>query len=390
MGVMDEEVSRRRLIAALGAGLAGGLAGCSLGAPAREETDGPGETRTRAPRSGDSDLPDGTPPELDIETPRETDGPPSDSPYTRVYREVIDSVTAIRVETPSGAGSGTAWMYDDRHLVTNEHIVGEARSAAVRFRNDGWREARIVGSDVYSDLGVVRVADPPDDATPLPLVEAEATVGTEVVAVGNPFGLSGSVTAGIVSGNDRSLDAPNGFSIPDAVQTDAAANPGNSGGPLVTLDGEVAGVINSGVRGGDNVGFAISAALTRRVVPTLIQRGEYDHSYVGVAPVEVGPELAEANNLPITWGVYIDETRSGTPADGVFRGSTGSAVVDGREVPTGGDVIVNIDGTVIQTRQDLGTFLALETSPGDTVTVTVIRDERTERVRLTLAARPEP
>jgi S1-C subfamily serine protease len=281
-------------------------------------------------------------------------------------------------------------MYDDRHLVTNEHIVGEARSAAVRFRNDGWREVSIVGSDVYSDLGVVRVADPPDDATPLALVDAEAPVGTEVVAVGNPFGLSGSVTAGIVSGNDRSLDAPNGFSIPDAVQTDAAANPGNSGGPLVTLDGEVAGVINSGVRGGDNVGFAISAALTERVVPALVARGEYEHSYVGVAPVDVGPDLARANNLPVTWGVYIDETRTGTPADGVLRGSTGSAVVDDREIPTGGDVVVNIDGTVIQTRQDLGTFLALETSPGDTVTVTVIRDERTEQVRLRLASRPEP
>jgi len=387
---MEDEVSRRRLIAALGAGLAGGLAGCSLGAPEREGADETGERGTSGPPTGDSELPNGTPPELDVETPRETEAPPSDSPYTQVYREVIDSVTAIRVETASGGGSGTAWMYDDRHLVTNEHIVGGARSAAVRFPNDGWRDAEVVGSDVYSDLGVVRVVNPPDDATPLPLVDSEAPVGTEVVAVGNPFGLSGSVTAGIVSGNDRSLDAPNGFSIPDAVQTDAAANPGNSGGPLVTLDGEVAGVINSGVRGGDNVGFAISAALTQRVVPTLVRRGDYDHSYMGVAPIDVGPELARANNLPVTWGVYVDETRPDTPADGVLRGSTGSAVVDGREIPTGGDVIVNIDGTVIQTRQDLGTVLALETSPGDTVTATVIRDERTERVRLTLASRPDP
>jgi S1-C subfamily serine protease len=281
-------------------------------------------------------------------------------------------------------------MYDDRHLVTNEHIVGDARSAAVRFRNAGWREARIVGSDVYSDLGVVRVADPPDDAEPLPLVDSEAPVGTEVVAVGNPFGLSGSVTAGIVSGNDRSLDAPNGFSIPDAVQTDAAANPGNSGGPLVTLDSAVAGVINSGVRGGDNVGFAISAALTERVVPALIGRGEYEHSYVGIAPIEVGPDLARANNLPVTWGIYVDDVQSGGPADGLLEESTGTAVVDGREVPTGGDVVVNADGTVIQTRQDLGTFLALETSPGDTVAFTVIRDGRTETVRVELGERPEP
>ena len=386
---MEKEVSRRRLVAALGAGIAGGLAGCSLGAPADETEAEPRGTETPG-SSGSSDLPQTTPPDLDIETPRETEAPPSDSPYTQVYRDVIDSVTAIRVETPSGPGSGTAWMYDDRHLVTNEHIVGDARSAAVRFRNAGWREARIVGSDVYSDLGVVRVADPPDDAEPLPLVDSEAPVGTEVVAVGNPFGLSGSVTAGIVSGNDRSLDAPNGFSIPDAVQTDAAANPGNSGGPLVTLDSAVAGVINSGVRGGDNVGFAISAALTERVVPALIGRGEYEHSYVGIAPIEVGPDLARANNLPVTWGIYVDDVQSGGPADGLLEESTGTAVVDGREVPTGGDVVVNADGTVIQTRQDLGTFLALETSPGDTVAFTVIRDGRTETVRVELGERPEP
>ena len=386
---MEKEVSRRRLVAALGAGIAGGLAGCSLGAPADETEAEPRGTETPG-SSGSSDLPQTTPPDLDIETPRETEAPPSGSPYTQVYRDVIDSVTAIRVETPSGPGSGTAWMYDDRHLVTNEHIVGDARSAAVRFRNAGWREARIVGSDVYSDLGVVRVADPPDDAEPLPLVDSEAPVGTEVVAVGNPFGLSGSVTAGIVSGNDRSLDAPNGFSIPDAVQTDAAANPGNSGGPLVTLDSAVAGVINSGVRGGDNVGFAISAALTERVVPALIGRGEYEHSYVGIAPIEVGPDLARANNLPVTWGIYVDDVQSGGPADGLLEESTGTAVVDGREVPTGGDVVVNADGTVIQTRQDLGTFLALETSPGDTVAFTVIRDGRTETVRVELGERPEP
>jgi S1-C subfamily serine protease len=387
---MDEGLSRRRLLTALGVGIAG-LAGCS---ELEAELNGTGTTTAPGgggqSTPGDSDLPEGTPPELDIDTPAETEAPPSDSEFTNVYREVIDSVTAIRVETDRGPGSGTAWMYDDRHLVTNEHIVGNARSAAVRFKDDGWRDARIVGSDPYSDLGVVRVRDPPDDATPLPLVDSQAPVGTEVIAVGNPFGLSGSVTAGIVSGNNRTLDAPNGFSIPDAIQTDAAANPGNSGGPLVTLDGEVAGVINSGIRNGDNIGFAISAALLKRVVPSLIETGDYDHSYMGIGFRDVDPDVAAANNLPISWGIYVDQTVAGSPADGVLEGSTGSRTVGGRRVPTGGDVIVKMDDTVIQTQGDLGTFLALRTSPGEAIDIVVIRDGRKETVEMVLGARPDP
>jgi len=391
---MDEEASRRRLLAGLGTVLAGGLAGCSFAVPQDATTTDAG---TPGPDTGsegtERDLgPAGTPADIDVETPEETPRPPSDSEYTDVYREVIESVTAISVRSFGGGGSGTAWMYDDRHLVTNEHVVGDAESAAVRFSDEGWRDVRVVGTDVYSDLGVVRVQsrDIPDGATPLPLVDSQAPVGTEVLAVGNPFGLSGSVSAGIISGNNRTLDAPNGFSIPDAIQTDAAANPGNSGGPLVTLDGEVAGVINSGITGGDNISFAISAALTERVVPALIADGEYDHSFMGIRFTDVGPLLARANRLPITWGIYVAEAVDGGPSDGVLRGTSGSRTVDGQQVPAGGDVIVKLGDRVVQTQQQLGSYLALETSPGDTITVGVIRDAERVDVELTLGERPEP
>jgi S1-C subfamily serine protease len=256
----------------------------------------------------------------------------------------------------------------------------------VQFRDGAWRVADVVGTDVYSDLAVLRVSDPPDAATPLPFVDAERPVGTRVVAIGAPFDLGGSVSAGIISGQDRGLPSATGFTIPDAVQTDAAVNPGNSGGPLVTLDGEVVGVINSG--GGDNIGFAISAALTQRVVPALIDTGKYDHSYIGVQLRAVSPLVAEANGLDRARGVIVVETVTGGPAAGVLRGSDGQQTINGTQVPVGGDVIVGISDTEIRTQADLGTYLALETSPGDTVSMTVLRDGERQTVEVTLGTRP--
>jgi S1-C subfamily serine protease len=387
---MDDQPSRRTVLAALGTALAGGLAGCSLGAPQERDSTTPTDTEGPPTGGGGTGSDPGPVPDIDVDTPRETPQVPASSQYTEVYRSVIDSVTAINVGPNGRGGSGTAWLYDDRHLVTNEHVVGDARQAAVRFSDATFRDATVVGTDVYSDLAVVRVRETPSEVTPLAMVDRQAPVGTEVVAIGNPFGLSGSLTAGIISGHNRTLDAPNGFSIPDAIQTDAAANPGNSGGPLVTLDGLVAGVINSGITGGDNVSFAISAALTKRVVPALISDGEYDHAYMGIGFGDVGPALARANSLPVSWGIYIDEVVPGGPADGVLRGTTGRRTVDGQRVPVGGDVVVKLDDTVIQTQQELGTFLALETSPGDTVDVEVIRDGERRTLALTLGERPEP
>ncbi len=160
----------------------------------------------------------------------------SDSVYTDVYQEVADAVVSIRVYAEdSRGGQGSGFLIDDEHIVTNEHVVAGGDEYYVRFADTGWRSASVVGADVYSDLAVLRIGATPD-VTPLSFVKTEPTVGTEVVAIGNPFGLSGSVSAGIVSGVDRTLQSANNFSIADAVQTDAPVNPGNSGGPLVTLE----------------------------------------------------------------------------------------------------------------------------------------------------------
>jgi S1-C subfamily serine protease len=371
----DREVSRRRVVAAIAGAASGALAGCSLGGPQRETAD------TSTP------PPDQTATVEPLGTVRDADEVVADSSYTELYRTARDSVAAVRVSSFGGSSQGTAWVYDGDYMVTNEHVVGEG-SISVRFADEGWRDVSVVGTDVYSDLAVLRVADKPEQATALPLVDSPPPVGTHVAAIGNPFGLSGSLSAGIISGRGRTLPAPNNFSIPDAVQTDAALNPGNSGGPLVTLDGAVAGVVNSG--GGDNIGFAISAALAKRVVPALVRDGEYEHSYMGVGIEPVTPRLVRANDLPVSKGVYVDQAVAGGPADGVLQGSTGSTFVQGESASVGGDVVLRLDDTPIPNREALSRFLALQASPGEKIEVGIYRDTRRTTVDLTLGARPSP
>lgn len=360
--------TRRAVLGTLAAGV-GAAAGCQAPAatPADtgQATDGPAGQSTAEPPAADG------------------------SPYARVYRSVIGSVASVRIYgAGSQQGQGSAFVYDGDHVVTNAHVVEGAERVAVRFESSAWIDAETVATDAYSDLAAVAPARLPESATPLAFVENDPPIGTEVVAVGNPFGFSGSVTAGIVSGVDRNLSGPNEFSIPDTVQTDAPVNPGNSGGPLVTLDGDVVGVVNAG--GGDNLGFAISAALTRRVVPELLAGGSYDHPYVGVRLQDVTPLVAEANDLEVASGVYIDEVVTGGPSDGVLEGSTGERTRQGIEVPVGGDVIRTMDGEEIEGRQDLSTVLALATRPGDTVPIGLDRDGERVEVEITLGSRPPP
>jgi S1-C subfamily serine protease len=370
---MPDGFSRRRVLTAAGAALGGALAGCTAEPSAESETD----------------------PETDLNTSsNNTDNPESpvavSGEFTETFRNTADEVVQIRVLGGDTRGaSGTGWLYNEDHIVTNEHVVGGGEDVFVRFKDTGWVPAEVVASDVYSDLGVLYVEDVPDDAEPLPLVTEDPPVGTQVLAIGNPFGLSGSVSTGIVSGTDRRLPAPNNFSIPDAIQTDAAVNPGNSGGPLVDVEGNVVGVINSG--GGDNIGFAISGAMVDQVIPALIETGNYEHTYIGIGLQEVTPSIAAANDLEVASGIYVITVDEDGPSAGVLQGTVDETVeVFGRDVPVGGDVIVAMDGTPIPTQQALSSFLALETRPGDTIEVEIIRDGRRRTVEVTLGARPAP
>jgi len=304
-------------------------------------------------------------------------------PETQVYQNTIDSV--VLVQTDQGAGTG--FMIDDSHAVTNAHVVGEASSTDIRFSEGQWTTGEVVGTDPHSDLAVINGETVPERASPLSFIEGETEVGQDVVAIGNPFSFDGTATAGIVSGVDRSIPSPTGFTIPDAIQTDAAVNPGNSGGPLMSLEGRVVAVINSG--GGDNLGFGVSAPLARRVVPELIETGSYEHSYMGVSFANVTPEIAEANGLDEPRGLLVDSVVEGGPAEGVLQPSEESETVDQAQIPVGGDVMLAIDGTELLTSEDLGNYLALETRPGETVALTILRDGSEQTVELTLGTRPE-
>jgi S1-C subfamily serine protease len=331
------------------------------------------ETRTTTAQSGTSPVRDAS----------ETTVADADSVYTRVYRETSESVALIR--TPRGS-QGSGFLYDERHFVTNYHVVGQADRASVQFDETRSQVGRVVGRDPRSDLAVIEV-EPLDGIPPLDLIDSEPVIGTRVAVVGSPYGLRGSLTSGIVSGVDRQVPSPAGdYTIPNAIQTDAPVNPGNSGGPLVNLSGEVLGVVNSG--GGDNIAFAISAPLVRRVVSALVADGEYDHPYLGVQTTTVTELVARANDFSTAEGVLVVNVPSDAPAAGQLRPCTSVERIDGFRVPVGGDALLAIDGTTIRSDKELHAYLALEASPGDTLSVRVRRDGEVTTVPVSVGERP--
>ncbi|WP_433631554.1 S1C family serine protease [Halomicrococcus sp. NG-SE-24] len=321
--------------------------------------------------------------------------------YQHLYRETIPSVVSVYVTPGSdpegvrtGAGSGFVYDFDtdddeghDGFVVTNAHVVADAEEVELRFSEGDWRAGRVVGRDAYTDLAVVAVADLPAYTTPLPVATESPEPGQRVAALGNPMGLDGTITTGVVSGVNRSVVTGIGFTIPDTVQTDAAINPGNSGGPLVTTTGEVVGVNRA--KQGENIGFAISAAIVSRVVPNLVVDGYYRHSYLKVATLDVSPVVAEANGLPDAGGVLVVDVRLG-PASGALVDCTGTRSVRGREIPVGGDVIVGVDGQEVRSHEELTRYLITETSPGERVTVDLRRDGDALSEEVTLGERPRP
>lgn len=257
----------------------------------------------------------------------------------------------------------------------------------IRFRNGEWAIGEVIGTDVYTDLAVIDVDGRPAFATPLPIANRSVRPGEPVAALGSPFGLEGTITHGLVSGVNRSMPTNLGFTIPDTIQTDAPINPGNSGGPLLSLNGTVVGV-NRATRG-DNVGFAISADVLRRVVPALVDTGSFHHPYLGVRTETVTPIIAAANGLSETRGVIVTRLLPNSPARGTVRPAAREYTDAGRPIPVGGDIIVRIDGRTVQTRQELARYLLLHTRPGESVTLTVLRDGRHRRLTVQLARRPE-
>ncbi len=299
---------------------------------------------------------------------------------------------------PQGEGSG--WVYDgEGHIVTNNHVVANAEQVQVTFWNDVTAVAEVVGTDPDSDLAVIRVEVEDEQLHPLGLADSDQLkVGDRVVAIGNPYGLEGTMTSGIVSALGRlmptSSSASGGsYTLPDIIQTDAAINPGNSGGPLLDLNGNVVGVntaITSPTAGFTGVGFAVPSSIVARVVPDLIAQGYYEHPYLGVTTFTLTPTYNQVAGLPTDQrGVLVLEvTRGGPAAQAGLRPSNETVEYMGSSVPAGGDIIVAIDGQKVDKFDDLISYLTRKVEVGQRITLTVLRDGEQVDVEVTVGARP--
>ncbi|HSA75344.1 MAG TPA: trypsin-like peptidase domain-containing protein [Candidatus Nitrosocosmicus sp.] len=336
----------------------------------------------------------------------------------KLYDKVDDSVVQITQDSnvPSTSRLGSGFIYDkEGHIVTNYHVVaGDTinKEFDVTFTDGTGYKAAIVGVDPFAEIAVLKIpiennTEVIEKLVPLQIGNfSEVNVGQRVAAIGNPFGLSASITDGIVSGLGRVLpalpsennqisiveDTP-AFSIPDIIQTDAAINPGNSGGPLLNMKGEVIGINTAifsatGVYSG--VGFAIPSYLLQKVVPSIISTGEYQHPYLGVSGTDINSDIAEIMNLQNTTGFLVIQVTSGSPAEKAgIRGGAILTEIDGREVELGGDVIIGIDNQSIRKIDDLLSYLDREKKVGENVTLTIIRNGQVQEIGLTLAARPD-
>lgn len=301
--------------------------------------------------------------------------------------------------SPQGQGSGFVYS-EDGYIITNNHVIEGAVDVTVTLANGVSLPAKIIGADVGSDLAVLKVDAPAGGLVPVTWGNSEELkVGQRAVAIGNPFGLEGTLTSGIISALKRSLPAEDGsFRIPEIIQIDAAVNPGNSGGPLLNSYGNVVGVVSAivprqmamGERSFLGVGFAIPGNLVQRVVPELIKQGSYQHAWMGVVGDTVTPEIAQAMSLENADGALVIQVLSNSPAKkaGLRGGTQEFTTHNGILTAIGGDVIVKIDEEVVHNFDDLISFLSRRGEVGQTVTLTIIRDGKRQQLDLTLSARP--
>ena len=318
--------------------------------------------------------------------------------FIDLFENTVDSVVKIQTRTRSGAGEGSGWIWDvDGHIVTNYHVVDGATRIDVFFYDGREYEAELVGFNSDADLAVVKIElRSGDEVQPSELGNSsDLKVGQTAVALGNPFSNDFSMTTGIVSAVGRLL--PNGFTnfrIPSVIQTDTAINPGNSGGPLLDIDGRVIG-INTQIRSesGSNsgVGFAVPVDLAKRVVPNLIENGEHIYSFIGIRGIEPDNDIRDGLGADNTQqGAYITGVEPGTPAeDAALRADSGSfdLLGDPLNAQFDGDLIIAVDGRDVRSMDDLIAYLALNTSPGDDIVLTVLRDGEEELVVVTLTQR---
>ena len=315
-----------------------------------------------------------------------------------LFEKSEEGVVKIQVDrNGQNTGSvGSGFVYDNLgHIITNAHVVDGATKATVTFLDGSQYDAEIIGTDKFTDIAVIKVNEKPRLLHPLQIGDSsQLHVGEHVAAIGNPFGLSGSMTSGIVSQMGRLLPTQDsGFSIPDVIQTDAAINPGNSGGPLLNLRGEVVG-INTAIQSMSGefsgIGFAIPSNTAIKIVPGLIEDGEYHHPWIGISGRDIDPELARVLELKDAKGFLIITVVDGSPADKAgLKGMTATQVIDGKEYPADGDIIISVDDKEVRKISDILIHLQREKSVGDVMVLGVLRDGEFMHKFLTLVERPD-
>jgi S1-C subfamily serine protease len=315
--------------------------------------------------------------------------------FLDVYARVSPAVVCITAPQQFGECIGSGFIIDQEgHIVTNDHVATAAQQLLVTLADERTVSAELVGTDPGSDLAVLQIDVPADELTVAELGEsATIQVGQRAIAIGNPFGLERTVTTGVVSSLGRTLARDDSdFQIAELIQTDAAVNPGNSGGPLLDSAGKVIGVntaIASTTGSNSGVGFAVPVDIVKRVVPALIEMGSYQHPWIGISGRSISPELVEAADLPVETGVLIFTVEPGSPAESAgLRGGSREVMVSGIPMLAGGDIFVAIDGIAVKRFDDMVNYLASNTSVGDEVVLTVVRDGEEIEVPVTLQERP--
>jgi len=317
-----------------------------------------------------------------------------------LFEKSEESVVEIKVERIGSAtdtgGRGSGFVYDNLgHIITNAHVVDGANKATVTFLDGSQYNAEIIGEDRFTDIAVIKVSEKPRLLHPLQMGDSSLLqVGEQVAAIGNPFGLSGSMTSGIVSQMGRLMAAPDtAFSIPDVIQTDAAINPGNSGGPLLNMKGQVIGIntaIQSITGGNSGIGFAVPSNTVSKIVPVLIEDGKYHHPWIGITGQDIDPDLAQALQLKQAKGFMIITVVDGSPADKAgLKGRTITLETGGKEYPAGGDIIISVDDKEVRKIRAILIHLQREKSVGDTIVLGVLRHGAFLHITLELVERPD-
>ena len=318
---------------------------------------------------------------------------------TEIFERTEESVVQVNIRSDNAINNrgnmGSGFVYkDDGYIITNHHVVDNAERVTITFLDGESYIAKIIGTDADLDIAVLKVEIGSTYLQPIPIGDSShLKVGEPIAAIGNPFGLSGSMTSGIISQIGRLLPQDSGYSIPDVIQTDAAINPGNSGGPLLNMKGEVVGMntaIQSATGEFTGVGFAVPSKTIKKVVPVLIRDGIFHHPWMGISGSDVDPDLAKIRELNSSKGFLIATVIEGSPADTAgLQGVTITKEIDGREYALDGDIIIKIDDVVVRKISDILIHLQREKSIGDELIMTVNRDGTMIEAVLVLGERPQ-